>query len=68
MWIPVVLIAWSLNGTPVWVNFPMINFPFTSQNKCQEYVSRVRNTITKNPQYLDGYSICVEVPPKGKST
>ena len=66
MWIPVIIIAWSLGGTPVWVNFPMVNFPFTSQDKCQEYVARVRNSITKDPQYLEGYSICVEVPNKGE--
>ena len=67
MWIPVILIAWNLNGMPVWVNFPMVNFPFTTYEKCQQYISNVRSNITKDPQYLEGYSVCVEVPSKGEA-
>ena len=66
MWIPVITILWALGETSTWVKFPMVNFPFTSQDKCQEYVARVRSSITKDPQYLEGYSVCVEVPPKGE--
>ena len=62
MWIPVIIIAWTLNGVPTWVNFPMVNFPFTSEEKCELYVSRVRESITKDPQYSKGYSVCIEVP------
>ena len=47
---------------PTWVNFPMVNFPFTSEEKCELYVSRVRESIIKDPQYSKGYSICIEVP------
>jgi len=64
MWIPVIVIAWNLGSTPMWVNFPMVNFPFTSQDKCQLYVANVRNSITKDPQYIEGYSVCINVPPK----
>jgi|TARA_R110001606_G_scaffold286867_1_gene435031 hypothetical protein len=67
MWIPVIIIAWSIGGGATWVNFPMVNFPFTSLDKCQEYVARVRSSITLDPQYLEGYSVCVEVPTKGES-
>ena len=61
MWIPVIVIAWSLGGNPVWVNFPMVNFPFTSEFKCQAYIAQVKNSVTKDPQYLEGYSTCVNV-------
>jgi hypothetical protein len=64
MWIPVIVIAWNLGATPMWVNFPMVNFPFTSQDKCQQYVANVRNSITQDPQYLDGYSVCINMPKK----
>ena len=61
MWIPVIVVAWSLNGMPIWVNFPMVNFPFTSYEKCENYVTGVRESITKDPQYLNGFSVCVEI-------
>ena len=64
MWIPVIVIAWNLGTAPLWVNFPMGKFPFTAQEKCQLYVAKVRNSITKDPQYLEGYSVCVEVVTK----
>ena len=64
MWIPVIIIAWNIGTAPLWVNFPMVNFPFTSQDKCQLYVANVRNSITKDPQYIEGYSVCINVPPK----
>ena len=64
MWIPVILIAWSLGGSPVWVNFPMVNFPFSSQEDCNRYIATVKNQVTKSDKYVSGYSICVEVPMK----
>ena len=30
MWIPVITILWALGDNATWVNFPMVNFPFTS--------------------------------------
>lgn len=68
MYIPVILIAWNIAQGPVWVNFPMVNFPFTTQEKCEMYVSQVRQSVMKDPQYVEGYSTCVAVPPKGEQT
>ena len=45
MWIPVIVIAWNLASTPIWVNFPMVNFPFSSKESCNEYVETVRNKV-----------------------
>ena len=64
MWIPVITILWSLGSSSAFINFPMINFPFTSENKCYEYVDRVRQSVMKDPDYLEGFSVCVEVPHK----
>tara|TARA_R100000995_G_scaffold28302_1_gene12411 strand:+ start:174 stop:383 length:210 start_codon:yes stop_codon:yes gene_type:complete len=64
MWIPVITILWALGDTSAWINFPMANFPFPSQESCQQYVDGVRRNITKNPSYLEGYSVCIEVPSK----
>ena len=66
MWIPVITILWALGDTSTWVNFPMVNFPFTSHESCQQYIAGVRRNITKNPSYLEGYSVCVEIPNKGE--
>ena len=41
---------------PLWVNFPMVNFPFTSQDKWPTYVAQVRNSITKDPQVEEVYA------------
>lgn len=65
MWIPIIVIAWNLGSSPVWVNFPMVNFPFSSQEKCVQYTHHARMKITQDPQYMDGYSMCVHIPPKG---
>tara|TARA_R110000787_G_scaffold32761_2_gene86577 strand:+ start:254 stop:460 length:207 start_codon:yes stop_codon:yes gene_type:complete len=66
MWIPVVIIAWSLNGTPTWINFPMITFPFKSLESCSVYIKRVKSQVTLSADYVSGYSICIEVPKKGE--
>ena len=68
MWIPVITILWALGETSAFVNFPMVNFPFTSEEKCYQYVNQVRRSIMKDPQYLEGYSVCVEIPSKGEPT
>ena len=69
MWIPVIVIAWNLNGLPTFVNFPMVNFPFTSETKCNQYINQVRSSIVKDPQYIEGYSGCVKVKTKeGQNT
>jgi|TARA_B100000900_G_scaffold411646_1_gene431746 hypothetical protein len=68
MWIPVITILWSLGETSAFVNFPMVNFPFTTESRCYEYVNQVRNSIMQDPQYIEGYSVCVEIPLKGEST
>ena len=31
MWIPVITILWALGESATWVNFPMVNFPFSSK-------------------------------------
>ena len=67
MWIPVIIIAWSYSGSPMWVNFPMVNFPFSSKESCTEYVKTVRSQVTKSNNYVSGYSVCIEVP-EGEST
>ncbi len=66
MWIPVITVLWALGETSAFVNFPMVNFPFTSEEKCYQYVNQVRRSIMKDPQYLEGYSVCVEIPTKGE--
>ena len=54
MWIPVITILWALGETSTWVNFPMVNFPFTSSDNCYQYVAKVRSSIIQDPQYLNG--------------
>ena len=61
MWIPVITILWALGDNATWVNFPMVNFPFTSSDNCYEYVAKVRSSITQDSQYLNGYSTCVYI-------
>ena len=71
MWVPVITIIWALGGNAVAVNFPMVNFPFSTQGKCYEYVDKVRNNIMTDPQYINGYSVCIEIPRdvgEGKNT
>jgi len=69
MWIPVITILWALGNTSTWVNFPMVNFPFTSQDSCYKYINTVRASVTQDPQYLNGYSTCVYVGEQsGKNT
>ena len=69
MWIPVITILWALGESATWVNFPMVNFPFSSSTKCYEYVAQVRSNITKDDQYLNGYSNCVYIgEPTGENT
>ena len=69
MWIPVITILWALGESATWVNFPMVNFPFSSSDKCYEYVAQIRSSVTKNSQYLNGYSTCVYIgEPKGEKT
>ena len=48
MWIPVITILWALGETSTWVNFPMVNFPFTSSDNCYEYVAKVRSSNTRS--------------------
>ena len=62
MWVPIIVIAWSLGGTPVWVNFPMVNFPFSTEHICNTYVQKIRTEAQRNPAYIAGYSACVEIP------
>ena len=69
MWIPVITILWALGNNATWVNFPMCNFPFSSSDKCYEYIAQVRSSITKDDQYLNGYSTCVYIgEPMGEKT
>ena len=69
MWIPVIIIAWSFQSVPMWVNFPMVNFPFSSLESCQAYVESVKKQVTRSDKYVSGYSICIEVPnQKGQPT
>ncbi len=69
MYIPVITILWALADTSAWVNFPMVNFPFTTEEKCYQYIGQVRSSISKDPQYLNGYSTCVFIPEqKGQDT
>ena len=69
MLIPVITILWALGETSTWVNFPMVNFPFTSSDSCYQYVEKVRSSVMQDSQYLNGYSTCVYVgEPKGKNT
>ena len=67
MWIPVITILWALGDSATWVNFPMVNFPFSSKESCTEYVKTVRSQVTKSNNYVSGYSVCIEVP-KGEPT
>ena len=64
MWIPVIVIARSFQSIPMWVNFPMVNFPFSSLESCQAYVASVKEQVTRSDKYVSGYSICIEVPDK----
>ena len=66
MWIPIIVIAWEIGTTPLWVNFPMVNFPFSSKETCESYVSEVRKSVIKERKFIDGYSICIETPKKIK--
>ena len=69
MWIPVITILWSLGDTAAWVNFPMLNFPLSSSDKCYQYINEVRKTTELNPKYLNGYSTCVYMgEPNGENT
>ena len=69
VWIPVITILWALGDNATWVNFPMVNFPFSSSDKCYEYVGHARAKITQDPQYLNGYSTCVYIgSPTGENT
>ena len=69
MWIPVIPILWALGNNDSWVNFPMVNFPFSSSDKCYEYIDQVRSSITQDDQYLNGYSTCVYIgEPMGEKT
>ena len=61
MWIPVITILWALGESAVWVNFPMLNFPLTTSDKCYEYIAQVREHTMQNPKYLNGYSTCVYI-------
>ena len=67
MWIPVITILWALGESSTWANFPMVNFPFSSSDKCYAYIEHARNKIIQDPQYLNGYSTCVYMgQPTGK--
>ena len=71
MWIPVITILWALGDSATWVNFPMVNFPFSSSQTCYGYIDKVRTSTMRDPQYLNGYSTCVyigEPTVKGKTT
>ena len=48
----------------MWVNFPMVNFPFSSLESCQAYVASGKEQVTRSDKYVSGYSICIEVPDK----
>tara|TARA_Y100001937_G_scaffold19026_1_gene26232 strand:- start:1828 stop:2043 length:216 start_codon:yes stop_codon:yes gene_type:complete len=61
MWIPVITILWALGDGATWVNFPMVNFPFSSRETCYGYIENARNKITQDPQYLNGYSTCIYI-------
>jgi hypothetical protein len=61
MWIPVITILWALGDSATWVNFPMVNFPFSSSETCYGYIDNARAKITQDPQYLNGYSTCVYI-------
>ena len=64
MWIPVITILWAFGNNATWVNFP-----FSSSDKCYEYIAQVRSSITQDDQYLNGYSTCVYIgEPKGEKT
>jgi hypothetical protein len=39
----------------------MVNFPFSSSDKCYLYIDSARAKITQDPQYLNGYSTCVYI-------
>ena len=67
MWIPVIIVAWGLGGSPVWINFPMVNFPFSTKVRCIEYTKVVRDKVQRNPAYVAGYSACIEIP-QGEQT
>ena len=67
MWIPVITILWALGDNATWVNFPMVNFPFSSRESCNEYVETVRSQVTRSNKYISGYSVCIEVP-QGEQT
>jgi len=68
MWIPVITILWALGDGATWVNFPMVNFPFSSSETCYGYIDNARAKITQDPQYLNGYSTCVYIgSPTGTS-
>ena len=45
MWIPVITILWALGDSATWVNFPMVNFPFSSSDKCYQYIDSARSKI-----------------------
>ena len=62
MYIPVITILWALADTSAWVNFPMVNFPFTSEEKCYQYIAKVRGSVSQDPHYLNGYSTCIYIP------
>tara|TARA_X000001388_G_scaffold19723_1_gene12949 strand:+ start:1270 stop:1479 length:210 start_codon:yes stop_codon:yes gene_type:complete len=62
MWIPVIVIAWSLNGVPTWVNFPMVNFPFSEYESCLGYTSRIKRTVKQNKAYVNGFATCIKAP------
>ena len=47
MWIPIITILWALGESATWVNFPMVNFPFSSQDKCYSYIESARQKITQ---------------------
>tara|TARA_E500000305_G_scaffold94437_1_gene83420 strand:+ start:1516 stop:1725 length:210 start_codon:yes stop_codon:yes gene_type:complete len=62
MWIPVIVIAWSLNGVPTWVNFPMVNFPFSAYENCLEYTTRIKDNVKQNKAYVNGFATCIQAP------
>ena len=60
MWIPIITILWALGDTATWVNFPMVNFPFSSQETCYKYIDtkkkyNARRSILKWVQYMSLY-------------
>lgn len=61
MYIPIITILWALGTSATWVNFPLVNFPFSSQEKCYQYIGKVRENIIKDPLYINGYSTCVYI-------